>query len=156
MESSQAQKEMVLGMPEGMLWINQDPSEATKKLFVRIQEEVPSAEVQRAECEVALLTLTVPEANTNEGAALMKKAQRMWRWRTALRTPQHLLTVIRRICLQRGQSNPEKPILRQIAHAAVDIRWEGQKGHSHAMTIGNAGSQHRGGRSWWAHHLRGW
>ncbi len=56
MESSQAQKEMVLGMPVGMLWINQDPSEATKKLFVRIQEEVPLAEVQwEREREMSLL-----------------------------------------------------------------------------------------------------
>jgi hypothetical protein len=28
--------------------------------------------------------------------------------------------------------------------------WEGQAGHQHAMTIGNAGSQHREERSWWA------
>jgi hypothetical protein len=28
--------------------------------------------------------------------------------------------------------------------------YEGQAGHQHAMTIGNAGSQHREERSWWA------
>jgi hypothetical protein len=32
----------------------------------------------------------------------------------------------------------------------VEILWEEQKGHKHAMTIGNAGSQHRGECSWWA------
>jgi hypothetical protein len=37
-----------------------------------------------------------------------------------------------------------------MAHDAVDILWEGQAGHQHVMTIGNAGSQHRGECSWWA------
>jgi hypothetical protein len=55
----------------------------------------------------------------------MKKAQRLWRWRAAVRTPQRFLTVLRGLCLQRGQSK-------------------------HAMTIGNAGIQHRGECSWWA------
>jgi vacuolar-type H+-ATPase subunit F/Vma7 len=85
MQSSQAQKEFVQGMPVGILWINQGPTEATDELIKRIQREVPSAEVQRAEGEVALI-LAVPEAKANEGAALMKKAQRLWRWRIALRT----------------------------------------------------------------------
>jgi hypothetical protein len=80
MQSSQAQKEFVQGMPVGILWINQGPTEATDELIKRIQREVPSAEVQRAEGEVALI-LAVPEAKANEGAALMKKAQRLWRWR---------------------------------------------------------------------------
>ncbi len=116
MQSSQASKELVQGMPVGILWINQGPPEATKELTTRIQEEVPSAEIQRTEGEVALLILAVPEAKTNEGAALMKKAQRLCRWRTALRTPQRLPIVLRGFCLQRGQSNPEELILRQKAH----------------------------------------
>ena len=50
----------------------------------------------------------------------------------------------------RDKKGPEEPVLRQIVHEAVDILWEGQNGHTHAMTISNAGSQHRGERSWWA------
>ena len=68
----------------------------------------------------------------------------------ALRIPQRFLTVLRGLCLQRGLSNPAEPILRQMATDVVKILWEGQKGHKHAMTIGNAGSQHRGECSWWA------
>jgi hypothetical protein len=71
MQSSQTQKELV----QGILWINQGPPETTEELITRIQREVPSAEIQRAEGEVALLILAVPEAKANEGAALMKKAQ---------------------------------------------------------------------------------
>jgi hypothetical protein len=144
------QKELVQGMPVGILWINQGPTETTDEFIKRIQREVPSAEVQRAEGELALLILAVPEAKANEGAALMKKAQRLWRWRTALRTPQRLLNVLRRLCLQRGLSNPEESTLRQIAHDTADILWERQEGHEHVMTIGNAGSQHRCECSWWA------
>jgi hypothetical protein len=150
MLSSQAPKELVQGMPVGIPWINRGPTETTDELIRRIQREVPSAEVQCAEGEVALLILAVPEAKANEGAALMKKAQRLWRWRTALRNPQRLLDVLRSLCLQRGLINPEELPLRQMAHDAVDILWEGQAGHQHVMTIGNAGSQHRGECSWWA------
>ena len=91
MQSSQAPKELVRGMPVSILWINQGPTETTDKLIRRIQREVPSAEVQRAEVKVALLILAVLEAKANEGATLLKKAQRLWRWPTALRTPQRLL-----------------------------------------------------------------
>jgi hypothetical protein len=150
MYSSQAPKELVQGMPVGILWINQGPPETTEELTTRIQREVPSAEIQRAEGEVALLILAVPEAKANEGAALMKKVQRLWRWRTALRTPKRLLNVLRRLCLQRGLSNPEESTLRPIAHDAAEILWERQEGHDHVMTIGNAGSQHRSECSWWA------
>jgi hypothetical protein len=150
MHSSQAPKELVQGMPVGILRINQGPTETTDELIKRIQEEVPSAEVQRAEDEVALLILAIPEAKASEGAALMMKAQQMWRWRTALRTPQRLMEVLRILCLQRSQSNPEESTLRQMAQDAVDILWEEQEGHRHAMTIGNAGGQHRGECSWWA------
>jgi hypothetical protein len=137
-------------MPVGVLWINQDPTETTDELTKRIHEEVPSAEVQRAEGEVALFILAIPEAKASEGAALMMKAQQSWRWRIALRTPQRFPAVLRSLCLQRKQSNPEEFILRQMAQDAVNILWEGQEGHQYAMTIGNAGRQHRGACSWWA------
>jgi hypothetical protein len=94
MQSSQEPKELVQGMPVGILWINQGPPETTEELITKIHREVPLAEIHRAEGEVALLILAVPEAKANEGAALMKKAQRLCRWRTVLRTPQHLLNVL--------------------------------------------------------------
>jgi len=37
-----------------------------------------------------------------------------------------------------------------MAQDAVDILWEGQEDHQHAMIIGNAGSQYRGECSCWA------
>ena len=49
MHSSQAPKELVQGMPVGILRINQGSTETTNELVKRIQGEVPSAEVQRAE-----------------------------------------------------------------------------------------------------------
>lgn len=137
-------------MPVGILRINQGPTETTDELLQRIQGEVTSAEVQRAEAEVALLILAIPEARASEGAALLMKAQPTWRWRTALRTPQRFLAVLRSLCLLRGQSNPEDLTLRHMAQDAVDIMWEVQEGYQHAMTICNAGSQHRGECSWWA------
>jgi hypothetical protein len=68
----------------------------------------------------------------------------------SLLAPKELVHVLRSLCLQRGQSNPEELTLRQMAKDAVDILWEGQAGHQHVMTIGNAGSHHRGECSWWA------
>jgi hypothetical protein len=150
MQSSQVPKELVQSLPVGVLWISQGPLENTVELITKIQEEIPSAEIQRTEGEVALLLLTVQEERATEGAALMKRAQRLWQWRAALRTPQRFLTILRELCLQRGLSNPAEPILRQMATDVVKILWEGRKGHRHAMTIGNAGSQHRGEYSWWA------
>jgi hypothetical protein len=148
--SVQAPKERVQSMPVGILRITQGPTMITDEFTTRIQRAIPSVEIQRAEGEVALLILTIPEERADEGAALLLKAQHMWRWRTALQNPQHFLAVFRSLCLQRGQSNPTELTLRHIAQAAVDIMWEGQAGHHHAMTIGNAGSQHREERSWWA------
>jgi hypothetical protein len=150
MQSSQVPKELVQSLPVGVLWISQGPLENTVELITKIQEEIPSAEIQRTEGEVALLLLTVQEERATEGAALMKRAQRLWQWRAALRTPQRFLTILRELCLQRGLSNPAAPTLRQLTTEVVKILWEGQKGHRHAMTIGNAGSQHRGEYSWWA------
>ena len=45
---------------------------------------------------------------------------------------------------------PDKGVLRQLLLEAVNILWEEQEGHRHAMTIGNVGSHHGGERSWWA------
>ena len=98
----------------------------------------------------SMLASTIPETQSSEGAALLRKAQQTWKWRTALRTPQHLATVLRNLCLQKKQNHPERTVLRQLSLEAVNILWEEQEGHRHAMTIGNAGSQHGGERSWWA------
>ena len=118
MQSSQVPKELVLGLPVGILWINQGPLETTKELTTRIQEEVPSAEIQRTEGEVALLILAVPEARANEGAALMKKAQRLWRWRAALRTPQRF-----RLSFEGFASREGKAILRNLYCAKWHMTW---------------------------------
>ena len=61
-------------MPVGVLWINQGPTETIDELIKRIPGEVPSAEVQRAEGELTLLTLAIPEAQASEGAARMMKS----------------------------------------------------------------------------------
>jgi hypothetical protein len=119
-------------------------------LIERIYEEVPSVQIHRAEGEVALLILAIPETQASEGSDLVRKAQQAWKWKKALRTPQHLVTVLRNLCLQKNLNNPEKLVLRQLAQEAVNILWEEQEGHPHAMTIGNAGSQHGGECSWWA------
>jgi hypothetical protein len=83
--SPQATTEMVLGMPVGVMWINQEPTENAGVLVERIQKEVPSVEIQQAEGEVALLILAIPETLASEGAALVLKAQRAWKWKSALR-----------------------------------------------------------------------
>jgi hypothetical protein len=149
--SSQAPTELVLGMPVGVMWINQEPTEHAKALVESIQKEIPSVEIQRAAGDVALLILAIPETQASEGAALVLKAQRAWKWKSALRRPQRLLLVLRNLCLQRKQSNPEKVVLRQLVQEAVRMLWEEQEGHRHAMTIGKAGSQHCGECSWWAY-----
>jgi hypothetical protein len=148
--SVQAPKELVQSMPVGILRITQGPTMITDEVITRIQRAILSVEIQGAEGEVALLILTIPEERANEGAALLLKAQHMCRWRTALQNPQRFLAVLRSLCLQRGHSNPTELTLQHIAQDTVDIMWEGQAGHQHAMTIGNAGSQHREEHSWWA------
>ena len=47
MHSSQAPTELVLGMPLGVMWMNQGPTETTEALTKKIHEEVPSVEIQR-------------------------------------------------------------------------------------------------------------
>ena len=140
--STQAPKELVLDMPVVVMWVNQQPTAESKEIVKRIYDEVPSVQMHQAEGEVALLILTIPEAQTSEGAALVRKAQQTWKWRTALRKPQHLAAVLRSLCVQKKQNNPERTVLRQLSLESVNILWEEQEGHRHAMTIGNAGSQH--------------
>jgi hypothetical protein len=82
--SLQAPKELVQSMPVGILRITQGPTTITDELITRIQRAIPSVEIQRAEGEVTLLILTIPEERADEGAALLLKAQQMWQWRTAL------------------------------------------------------------------------
>lgn len=106
-------------MPVGVMWFNQEPTENARVLVERIQKEVPSVTIQREEGEVALLILAIPETQASEGAAPMLKAQRAWKWKSALRMPQHLLLVLRNLCLQRKQSNQEKFVLRQLVQEAV-------------------------------------
>jgi hypothetical protein len=73
--STQAPQKLVLGMPVGVMWVNQEPTAQSKELVKRIYEEVPSVQVHRAEGEVALLILAIPEIQASEGAALVRKAQ---------------------------------------------------------------------------------
>jgi len=57
------------------MWVNQEPTAQSKELVKRIYEEVPSVQIHRAEGEVALLILDIPEIQASEGAALVRKAQ---------------------------------------------------------------------------------
>ena len=66
-----------------------------------------------------------------------------------MREPQRLLSMLRSLCIQRQQSNPTEPLVRELAQEAVSILWEAQEGYQHDMTIGNGGSHHREERSWW-------
>jgi len=130
--STQAPKELVLDMPVVVMWVNQQPTAESKEIVKRIYDEVPSAQIQQAEGEVALLILTIPEAQTSEGAALVREAQQTWKWRTALRKPQHLAAVLRSLCLQKKQNNPEREsvlfigtqfsILYTSMHSPMDIQ----------------------------------
>jgi hypothetical protein len=146
----QALKESVQSTSVGILRITQGPTTATCELIKRIRRATPSVEIQNAEVEVALLTLTLPEERADEGAALLLNAQQQWRWRTALQNPRRFMDIIRNLCIQRGQGNPTELTLRHIAQDTANIVWDGQPGHKHVMTIGNTGSQHREEHSWWA------
>ncbi len=55
-----------------------------------------------------------------------------------------------KISFGKKQRNTDKGVLRQLLLEVVNILWEEQEGHRHAMTIGNTGSHHGGERSWWA------
>jgi hypothetical protein len=86
-------------MPVGILRITQGSTMFTDEFITEIQRAIQSVKIQRAEGEVALLILTIPEERADEGAALLLKAQHMWRWRSALQNPQRFLAVLRSHCL---------------------------------------------------------
>jgi hypothetical protein len=73
--STQAPKELVLDMPVGVMWVNQEPTAKSKELVKRVYDEIPSVQIHQAEGEVAFFILTTPETQASEGAALVKKAQ---------------------------------------------------------------------------------
>jgi len=58
-------------MPVGILRITQGPQTTTDELIETIRQAIPSVEIQSAEGEVAILTLTLPEERADEGAALL-------------------------------------------------------------------------------------
>ena len=140
--SSQTPKELVLGMPVGVMWINQDPTETEEVMEKKIRGAVPSVKIQWSQAEVALLILATPEEQAQEVETKLAIAQRAWEWKSALRTPQRLLVTLRGLCLQRQQSSPTEPLMRQMAQEAVNILWETQEGYQHDMTIGNARGCH--------------
>ena len=148
--SSQTPKELVLGMPVGVMWINQAPTETEEVMEKKIRGAVPSVKIQWSQAEVALLILATPEEQAQEVETKLAIAQRAWKWKSALRTPQRLLDMLRSLCLQGQQSSPTEPLMRQMAQEAVNVLWETQEGYQHDMTIGNGGSQHCEERSWWA------
>ena len=91
-------------MPVGILRITQGPKTTTNELIKKIRQAIPSVEIQRAEGEVALLTLTLPEERADEGAALLLTAQQQWRWRTAFQNPRRFMDIIRNLCTHRAVS----------------------------------------------------
>jgi len=119
--SIQAPKELVLDMPIGVMWINRQPTAESQEIVKRICDEVPSVQMYKTEGEVAILVLTIPEEQTSEGAALVRNVQQTWKWRSALRKPQHLAEVLRGLCLQKRQGNPDKVVLRQLSLELVNI-----------------------------------
>jgi hypothetical protein len=148
--SLQMPKELVLGMPVGIMWINQDPTTTEEAMEKKVREAVPSVSIQWSQAEVALLFLATTEEQTQEFETKLATARKAWKWRNALRKPQRLLSMLRSLCLQRQQSSPTEPLVRELAQEAVSTLWEAQKGYQHDMTIGNGGSHHREERSWWA------
>jgi hypothetical protein len=132
------------------MWINQDPTTTEEAMEKKVREAVPSVSIQWSQAEVALLFLATTEEQTQEFETKLATARKAWKWRNALRKPQRLLSMLRSLCLQRQQSSPTEPLVRELAQEAVSTLWEAQKGYQHDMTIGNGGSHHREERSWWA------
>jgi hypothetical protein len=148
--SLQMPKELVLGMPMGVLWINQDPTTTEEAMEKKVREAVPLVRLQWSQAEVALLFLATTEEQAQEFETKLAIARKAWKWRNAVREPQRLLSMLRSLCLQRQQSSPTEPLVRELAQEVVSILWEAQEGYQHDMTIGNGGSHHREERSWWA------
>ena len=148
--SLQMPKELVLSMPVGVMWLNQDPTATEEVMEKKVRESVPSVRIQWSQAEVALLFLATTEEQAQEFETKLEIAQKAWNWRSALRKPQRLLSMHRSLCLQRQQSSPTEPLVRQLAQETVNILWEAQEGYQHDMTICNGGSHHREERSWWS------
>ena len=81
----------------------------------KIREAVPSVRIQWSQDEVALLILATPEEQAQEVETKLAIAQRAWKWKSALRKPQRLLSMLHSLCLQRQQSSPTEPLMRQMA-----------------------------------------
>ena len=64
--SLQMPKELVLGMPMGVLWINQDPTTTEEAMEKKVREAVPLVRLQWSQAEVALLFLATSEEQTQE------------------------------------------------------------------------------------------
>jgi hypothetical protein len=70
---------------------------------------------------VAILILTISEANIGDGDACIARAQMAWKWRTALRTPQRFLEILRYLLFQKKENNPGDFIVGLTTQEAVDI-----------------------------------
>jgi hypothetical protein len=62
-------------MPIGVMWINREPTVESQGIVKRIYEEVPSVQIYKAEGEVAILVLTIPDEQANEGEECSAKVE---------------------------------------------------------------------------------
>ncbi len=95
----------------------------------KVREAAPSARVQWSRADVALLFLATSEELNQEFETKLATAQKTWKWKDAVREPQRLLSMLRSLCIQRQQSNPTEPLMRELAQEAVSILWEAQAAH---------------------------
>jgi hypothetical protein len=79
--SLQMPKELVLGMPVGIMWINQDPTTTEEAMEKKVREAVPSVSIQWSQAEVALLFLATTEEQTQEFETKLATARKAWKWR---------------------------------------------------------------------------
>ena len=153
MQSTVALEKLAHEMPRGILWIHYE-KRSKHAPIQNIQSKIPTAEIQCSTEEVVtMIILSIPAANTDEGDAPIVKAQKAWRWQTAIKVPRRFLDIMRSLLIKKMGNNPEGIIIDQTAQEAVDTLWAGQEGSQHMMTIGNAGIRHRDERSWWTQGL---
>ena len=57
-------KELVLGMPVGIMWINQDPTATEEAMEKKVREAVPSVSIQWSQAEVVLLFPDTTKTNS--------------------------------------------------------------------------------------------
>ena len=62
--SLQMPKELVLGMPVGIMWINQDPTTTEEAMEKKVREAVPSVSIQWSQAEVVLLFPDTTKTNS--------------------------------------------------------------------------------------------